>query len=138
MSKIDKQAVQAVADLKAGYTLGHADVEIIQQMALDAVTLLDELEAVQKTSAARLGAIDTNHKMFQRERDRAEAAERRIAELEAREVRLTDINEYLADVHDKTLNRAFRLLAEGVRAGDVAAMRAAGINVAAAGKGEAS
>ncbi|MEG7498794.1 ead/Ea22-like family protein [Enterobacter hormaechei] len=45
MSNIDKQAVQAVADLKAGYTLGHADVEIIQQMDLDAVTLLDELEA---------------------------------------------------------------------------------------------
>jgi len=45
MSNIDKQSVQAVADLKAGYTLGHADVEIIQQMALDAVTLLDELEA---------------------------------------------------------------------------------------------
>ncbi|WMT64804.1 hypothetical protein [Enterobacter kobei] len=60
MSNIDKQAVQAVADLKAGYTLWHADVEIIQQMALDAVTLLDELEA----------------------------AEKRIAELEAREVLL--------------------------------------------------
>lgn len=44
-------------------------------------------------------------------------------------VKLTDINEYLAEVHDKTLNRAFRLLAEGVRAGDVAAMRAAGIKV---------
>ncbi|MEO3287232.1 hypothetical protein ABHD38_25175 [Enterobacter cloacae] len=58
MSNIDKQAVQAVADLKAGYTLGHADVEIIQQMTLDAVTLLDELEAKDK----------------------------RIAELEAREV----------------------------------------------------
>ncbi|EOZ7557370.1 hypothetical protein ABFP20_000654 [Enterobacter hormaechei] len=59
MSNIDKQAVQAVADLKAGYTLGHTDVEIIQQMALDAVTLLDELEA----------------------------AEKRITELEAREVK---------------------------------------------------
>ncbi|HCL6769364.1 TPA: hypothetical protein N2R18_002326 [Enterobacter hormaechei] len=59
MSNIDKQAVKAVADLKAGYTLGHADVEIIQQMALDAVTLLDELEA----------------------------ADKRIAELEAREVK---------------------------------------------------
>ncbi|HBX9978538.1 TPA: ead/Ea22-like family protein [Klebsiella variicola] len=46
-------------------------------------------------------------------------------------VKLTDINEYLAEVHDKTLNRAFRLLAEGVRAGDVAAMRAAGIKVEA-------
>nr|WP_227544405.1 hypothetical protein [Klebsiella variicola] len=46
-------------------------------------------------------------------------------------VKLPDINEYLAEVHDKTLNRAFRLLAEGVRAGDVAAMRAAGIKVEA-------
>ncbi|XFW48142.1 hypothetical protein AAHT77_06615 [Klebsiella pneumoniae] len=57
------------------------------------------------------------------------AAEQRIAELESRTVtvKLTDIDEYLAEVHDKTLNRAFRLLAEGVRAGDVAAMRAAGI-----------
>ncbi|HBT5020680.1 TPA: ead/Ea22-like family protein [Klebsiella pneumoniae] len=65
---------------------------------------------------------------------RAELAERqRIAELESRTVtvKLIDINEYLADVHDKTLNRAFRLLAEGVRAGDVAAMRAAGIKVEA-------
>ncbi|HAV1808180.1 TPA: ead/Ea22-like family protein [Enterobacter hormaechei subsp. steigerwaltii] len=51
MSNIDKQAVQAVADLKAGYTLGHADVEIIQQMALDAVTLMDELEAKEKRIA---------------------------------------------------------------------------------------
>ncbi|AOP86656.1 hypothetical protein BFV64_09960 [Enterobacter kobei] len=51
MSNIDKQAVQAVADLKAGYTLGHADVEIIQQMALDAVTLHDALEAAEKRIA---------------------------------------------------------------------------------------
>lgn len=111
-------------------------VTVTDESDPDVLALLDELEAVQKTSAARLGAIDTTHKMFQRERDRSEAAERRIAELEEREVRLTDINDYLAEVHDKTLNRAFRLLAEGVRAGDVAAMRAAGINVAAAGKGE--
>ena len=57
------------------------------------------------------------------------ALRQRIAGLESRTVtvKLTDINEYLAEVHDKTLNRAFRLLAEGVRAGDVAAMRAAGI-----------
>lgn len=52
------------------------------------LALLDELEAVQKTSAARLEAIDRTHKMFQRERDRAEAAENRIAELEARTVTL--------------------------------------------------
>lgn len=59
------------------------------------------------------------------------ALRQRIVELESRTVKLTDINEYLAEVHDKTLNRAFRLLAEGVRAGDVAAMRAAGIKVEA-------
>lgn len=61
------------------------------------------------------------------------ALRQRIAELESRSVtvKLTDINDYLAEVHDKTLNRAFRLLAEGVRAGDVAAMRAAGIKVEA-------
>ena len=57
MSNIDKQAVQAVADLKAGYTLGHADVEIIQQMALDAVTLLDELEAAEK----RIAELSASH-----------------------------------------------------------------------------
>ncbi|HBY6943334.1 TPA: hypothetical protein MI542_09445 [Klebsiella pneumoniae] len=57
----------------------------------------------------------------------------RVEELESRAVtvKLTDINEFLAEVHDKTLNRAFRILAEGVRAGDVAAMRAAGIKVEA-------
>ncbi len=61
------------------------------------------------------------------------ALRQRIADLESRTVtvKLPDINEYLAEVHDKTLNRAFRLLAEGVRAGDVAAMRAAGIKVEA-------
>ncbi|HGY3847592.1 TPA: hypothetical protein ACNVW5_001057 [Escherichia coli] len=47
-----------------------------------------ELEAEEKTSAARLEALDRTHKMFQREQCRAEAAEKRIAELEAREVQL--------------------------------------------------
>ncbi|EMM0925705.1 hypothetical protein REZ50_003901 [Klebsiella pneumoniae] len=65
--------------------------------------------------------------------DHCEELQARIAELDSRTVtvKLPDINEYLAEVHDKTLNRAFRLLAEGVRAGDVAAMRAAGIKVEA-------
>lgn len=62
-----------------------------------------------------------------------EKAQETITQLESRTVtvKLPDINEYFAEVHDKTLNRAFRLLAEGVRAGDVAAMRAAGIKVEA-------
>ena len=54
-----------------------------------------------------------------------------IAELESRTVtvKLTDVNEYLAEVHDKTLALTFRRLAEGVRAGDIAEMTAAGIQV---------
>ena len=44
-------------------------------------------------------------------------------------VKLPDINEYLAEVHDKTLALALRRLAEGVRAGDTAEMTAAGIQV---------
>lgn len=46
--------------------------------------LTEALEAAEKVSAARLEAIDRAHKMFQRQTDRAEAAEKRIAELEAR------------------------------------------------------
>ncbi|QEL46707.1 hypothetical protein [Enterobacter sp. LU1] len=69
MSNIDKRAVQAVADLKAGYTLGHADVEIIQQMALDAVTLMDELEAAQtlideQREIMRQAASDISYAIF--------------------------------------------------------------------------
>lgn len=108
MSNIDKQAVQAVADLKAGYTLGHADVEIIQQMALDAVTLLGELEA----------------------------AESRIAELEAREVYLPKLS--VGEVmHMSGFSRDY---AEGWCSGNdnaIHEIHAAGVKVAAAaGKGE--
>ena len=41
MSNIDKHAVQAVADLKAGYTLGHADVAILNELARIALTSLE-------------------------------------------------------------------------------------------------
>lgn len=41
MSNIDKQAVQAVADLKAGYTLGHADVAILNDLARIALASLE-------------------------------------------------------------------------------------------------
>ncbi|EOV9740640.1 hypothetical protein ACOSP8_001427 [Enterobacter hormaechei] len=41
MSNIDKQAVQAVADLKAGYTLGHDDVEILNELARIALASLE-------------------------------------------------------------------------------------------------
>lgn len=45
MSNIDKHAVQAFADLKAGYTLGHADVAILNELARIALASL-EAEAV--------------------------------------------------------------------------------------------
>ncbi|EMW3253486.1 DUF551 domain-containing protein [Enterobacter hormaechei] len=45
MSNIDKHAVQTVADLKAGYTLGHADVAILNELARIALASL-EAEAV--------------------------------------------------------------------------------------------
>ncbi|HHA2311548.1 TPA: DUF551 domain-containing protein [Enterobacter hormaechei subsp. xiangfangensis] len=41
MSNIDKQAVQAVADLKAGYTLGNADVAILNELARIALASLE-------------------------------------------------------------------------------------------------
>ncbi|WP_197709702.1 hypothetical protein [Enterobacter hormaechei] len=41
MSNIDKHAVQAFADLKAGYTLGHADVAILNELARIALASLE-------------------------------------------------------------------------------------------------
>ncbi len=102
----------------------------------DVLGLLDELEAVQTVSAARLVAIDTTHKMFQRERDRAEKAEKRIAELEAREVVLPQRYSMLHRVdfdepyHTEMVYKQHQVLE---------ALHDAGVNVAAAaGKGEAS
>ncbi|HIE3337988.1 TPA: hypothetical protein ACXLOO_004696, partial [Salmonella enterica] len=43
------------------------------------------------------------------------------------EIELLDINQYLAELENKTLSLAFRRLAEGVRAGDITTIRAAGI-----------
>lgn len=75
MSNIDKRALREELSNPAIGSNSH-----LRKLAL---ALLDELEAVQTVSAARLVAIDTTHKMFQRERDRAEKAEKRIAELES-------------------------------------------------------
>ena len=49
--KITKQEVQAVADLKAGYTLGHADVAILNELARIALASL-EAEVVAYIRAA--------------------------------------------------------------------------------------
>lgn len=93
--------------------------------------LCQKLEAAEKTSAARLGAIDTTHKMFQRERDRAEAAEKRIAELEARES--------VVKIKPPVIGRAYSALnrvwteQEVRKACELAGIK---LHIAAAGKGE--
>lgn len=48
MSTITKQAVQAVADLKAGYTLGHADVAILNELARIALASLEAEPAIHR------------------------------------------------------------------------------------------
>ncbi|MCM7405004.1 hypothetical protein [Enterobacter cloacae] len=127
MSNINKQARDKLKSA-AAKAVDNFDPNMFVETR-DLLALLDELEA-KETENERMARELLNRS------GEIEGLRQRIAELEAREVRLTDINEYLAEVQDKTLNRAFRLLAEGVRAGDVAAMHAAGINIAAAGKGE--
>ncbi|MEP8671442.1 hypothetical protein ABKV27_04985 [Enterobacter hormaechei] len=57
MSNIDKHAVQAVADLKAGYTLGHADVAILNELARIALASL-EVEPVAYMYKDNLHADD--------------------------------------------------------------------------------
>ncbi|HHA1237949.1 TPA: DUF551 domain-containing protein [Enterobacter hormaechei subsp. xiangfangensis] len=54
MSNIDKHAVQAVADLKAGYTLGHADVAILNELARIALASLE----VEPVGEVVLGEFD--------------------------------------------------------------------------------
>ncbi|MCT6344401.1 ead/Ea22-like family protein [Escherichia coli] len=69
-----------------------------EDIALTVGKLRVELEAVQKTSAARIEAIDRTHKMFQREKDRADAAEKCIAELSASHSKLRDT---MAGCHER-------------------------------------
>ena len=46
--KIIKQEVQAIADLKAGYTLGHADVAILNELARIALASLEAEPAIHR------------------------------------------------------------------------------------------
>ena len=97
------------------------------------LALVEALEKAQQQTTESENRVRKQNRHICELFDDNTALRQRIAGLESRTVtvKLPDINEYLAEVHDKTLNRAFRLLAEGVRAGDVAAMRAAGIKMEA-------
>lgn len=88
------------------------------------MTLVEALEATEKTSAARKEAIERTHKMFQRERDRADAAEKRITEPESSTVKPPNVLALVAELEARPATDAF--LAE-VRA----QARNEGINYAA-------
>ncbi|AOP82313.1 DUF551 domain-containing protein [Enterobacter hormaechei] len=57
MSTITKQAVQAVADLKAGYTLGHADVAILNELARIALASLEAEPVALRDERSGSGGI---------------------------------------------------------------------------------
>ncbi|EMV6419156.1 hypothetical protein AADB37_001991, partial [Enterobacter hormaechei] len=71
MSNIDKQALRLTAEKAKDNFMPNFMVP-----TRDLLALLDELEAAEKTSAARLEALDRTHKMYQREKERVEAAEK--------------------------------------------------------------
>lgn len=154
MSNIDKQALTAESARESGnillivaarmarrelFTPLHYVSELPQKVVSMRV-FREALERSEETLQREVCKIVDGHDRMQKKLKEAEgklaAAEKRIVELEAREVKLPDINFFLADVDETTLANALRLLAEGVRAADVSAIRHAGINVAAAGKGE--
>lgn len=78
MSNINKQACEK---LKAAAAKANDEFDPnMFVMTRDILALLNELEAAEKTSEARRAAILRTHKMFQKQRDRAAAAEKRIAD----------------------------------------------------------
>lgn len=129
--------VEALEKAQAAERRWHRVASRIHEQACESDVKIDELEAIR---AAAEKLVPCKGRYHSEQNYRALAALFGVttpdlppldSESSAVTVKLTDINEFLAEVHDKTLNRAFRLLAEGVRAGDVAAMRAAGIKVEA-------
>ena len=127
--------VEALEKAQAAERRWHRVASRIHEQACESDVKIDELEAIR---AAAEKLVRCKGRYHSEQNYRALAALFGVttpdlppldSESSAVTVKLTDINEFLAEVHDKTLNRAFRLLAEGVRAGDVAAMRAAGIKV---------
>lgn len=129
--------VEALEKAQAAERRWHRVASRVHEQACESDVKIDELEAIR---AAAEKLVRCKGRYHSEQNYRALAALFGVntpdlppldSESSAVTVKLTDINDYLAEVHDKTLNQAFRLLAEGVRAGDVAAMRAAGIKVEA-------
>ncbi|HEE3290521.1 TPA: hypothetical protein R7B64_005062, partial [Klebsiella pneumoniae] len=119
--------VEALEKAQAAERRWHRVASRIHEQACESDVKIDELEAIR---AAAEKLVRCKGRYHSEQNYRALAALFGVttpdlplldSESSAVTVKLTDINEYLAEVHDKTLNRAFRLLAEGVRAGDFAA-----------------
>lgn len=132
-----KELVEALEKAQAAERRWHRVASRIHEQACESDVKIDELEAI-RVAAEKL--VRCKGRYHSEQNYRALAALFGVktpdlppldSESSAVTVKLNDINEFLAEVHDKTLNQAFRLLAEGVRAGDVAAMRDAGIKVEA-------
>nr|WP_181403626.1 hypothetical protein [Klebsiella variicola] len=138
ITELARRVEHIISDMK----LKHGDKDTYAPVMKwdEFLALVEALEKAQTINAAAEKLVHCKGRYHSEQNYRALAALFGVttpdlppldSESSAVTVKLTDINEYLAEVHDKTLNRAFRLLAEGVRAGDVAAMRAAGIKVEA-------
>lgn len=130
-------AEEALEKAQAAERRWHRVASRVHEQACESDGKIDELEAI-RAAAEKLVRCKGRYHSEQNYRALASLFGVNTPDLppldsesSAVTVKLTDINDYLAEVHDKTLNQAFRLLAEGVRAGDVAAMRAAGIKVEA-------
>ncbi|WP_320711320.1 ead/Ea22-like family protein [Enterobacter asburiae] len=139
MSNIDKPALREEFKMMQECYSDPADRDR-QVIYLAAEALLDELEAKDKLNAElmekqRLIDICQGQGLEHRiaAEKRAEAAEKRIAELEAREVKLPKT---ISVLHRRDFMDAHRSIYAYPEAEVNAALADAGINIAAAGKGE--
>ncbi|EGW8315936.1 ead/Ea22-like family protein [Escherichia coli] len=130
MSNIDKQALRQTAEKAQEH--GVFNMDIHSQTVLE---LLDELEAAEALNKHLELAIRKADGCSEALRRKTEAAEKRIAELEAREVVLPQCYSMLHRVdfdepyHTEMVYRQHQVLE---------ALHNAGINVTESGKGEAS
>lgn len=137
MSNIDKQALRQTAEKAQEHGVFNMDIHSETVLAL-----LDELEAKGKRIAEQADIIANQDKWVEAVEatmisatDRAEAAEKRITELEEREVKLP---KPISVLHRSDFADAHRSIYAYPEAEVNAALADAGIIIAAAGKGEAS
>ncbi|EOD8853936.1 hypothetical protein ACJ5W3_002732 [Enterobacter hormaechei] len=124
MSNIDKQALRQTAEKAQEHGVFNMDIHSETVLAL-----LDELEAAEN----RIAEVESQRRMAfmacNRWGDKFREAEKRIAELEAREVTLPPTFWYDHDDLPREIPVLSRRLV-------IKALREAGVKVAAAGKGE--